>query len=529
MYRFLLVIVACCLSSCAYVQTAGKQAYYAAKQTGTPRQRIYKHMLDRDTFFVFGRILNNSHPDGCALAVIAVSDAFQPGEVVDVNQFARTDSFYAMNLPAGDYRLLVVCDGNADGYYDEHEILGGRALGLDRECAPDKVLGDYAIDLALPMVGTQTPLHVKAEKASNGVVDSVFYPKGTIRALNDAIFDPSMATLGLYEPGVFMENAPMLFYALEEDMGYKVPVIFVHGIDGSPREFEAIVARLDRSRYRPWFFYYPSGQSLSQMSEMFYRLFLSGKVIPLEEMPVIIVAHSMGGVIVRDALNRCTGSRTETSVRKLVTIASPLGGHPGARSAKHAPVVIPSWRDMNPDSPFIRQLHRRALPKTLEYHLFYTLGLEGDDSDGVVPVSSQLVPAAQDEAYKQFGLTATHVGVLSEPVAIERILQVIEQVRSPIPEDHLLELLKGGYTTELGEDFTPLETYFIRNNGYYMDALVAGRLQPFHPSQNHFLAACRGECEPTLPVETAWIKFNRMRMERANSSGEEGTAGAGSN
>jgi len=110
-----------------------------------------------------------------------------------------------------------------------------------------------------------------------------------------------MATLGMYESAAFLELAPMLFYALEEDIGYKIPVIFVHGINGSPREFAEIVKHLDRRLYRPWFFYYPSGNDLGQLSEFFYNIFLSGKVIPLYQTPTVIVAHSMGGVIVRDA------------------------------------------------------------------------------------------------------------------------------------------------------------------------------------------------------------------------------------
>lgn len=64
----------------------------------------------------------------------------------------------------------------------------------------------------------------------------------------------------------------MMFYALEEDIGYKIPVIFVHGINGSPREFAEIVKYLDRRLYRPWFFYYPSGNDLGQLSEDYSRM-----------------------------------------------------------------------------------------------------------------------------------------------------------------------------------------------------------------------------------------------------------------
>jgi hypothetical protein len=66
-----------------------------------------------------------------------------------------------------------------------------------------------------------------------------------------------------------MERAPMMFYALEEDLGYKVPVVFVHGIDGSPRDFAEIVARLDPTRYRPWFFFFPPGRVSARSARCF--------------------------------------------------------------------------------------------------------------------------------------------------------------------------------------------------------------------------------------------------------------------
>ncbi len=507
------------LTGCAYLGTMSRQTAYAAQQRQAPQQRVYKHMLDRDTFFVYGRIEGGGIPDDAPLAVIAVSDAFQKGEVVDVSQFSRRDSYYGLNLPEGEYRLLVVCDRNRDGYFDPAEVVGGRTVALHLADAPEKVAGDRDIDLAVPVAGAGADFHL-AVKPTDGRAESVFYPKGTIRSLGDEIFAPRMAALGLYEPAAFMEQAPMMFYALEEDLGYKVPVVFVHGIGGSARDFEEIVAHLDRSRYRPWFFYYPSGTDLKQLSEMFYRLFLSGRVIPLNPVPLVIVAHSMGGLVVRDALNRCTGAKRENHVRLLVTLASPLGGHPAARSGTHAPVVIPSWRDLDPDSAFIRDLHRRPLPPGLEYHLWYTYGNAhaiklGENSDGTVPLSSQLAPAAQEEAREQFGFNDTHTGILRDPQVIQRLLKLLGTVPPPFPDDHLRVLWQGGYAVLLGKSYSAMEAYLIHNIGRYMDAMVAGTLKPVDPFQEHFVAACRGQVRPNQPAETAWLKFNRDYPDRS--------------
>ena len=75
--------------------------------------------------------------------------------------------------------------------------------------------------------------------------DSLFFPSGTIRSLDDPIFDGSFATLGMYDPASFLEQAPTMFYALEEDLGYKIPVVFVHGIGGSARNFATFAEQLD--------------------------------------------------------------------------------------------------------------------------------------------------------------------------------------------------------------------------------------------------------------------------------------------
>jgi pimeloyl-ACP methyl ester carboxylesterase len=500
------------LAGCSYLDSALSQLHYGVRQGISPTQRVSKHLLERDNFFLFGKLRSNTNLNEDAVAVIALSDQFQNGEVVDVSHFSRLESYYGLNLPAGDYRIMVVSDLNRDGHYDQSEVKGGIHVSLNSELFPEKVLGDLdieVIDSFAPALGTSFRIPVKKTGAPR---ESLFYPKGTIRSLDDEIFSPRLASLGLYEPAIFMEEAPMMFYALEEDSAYKVPVVFIHGIGGSVRDFQPILSRLDRSRYRPWFFYYPSGYDLGQLSQMFYSIFLSGRVINLEEMPLVIVAHSMGGVVARDALNRMEGGQKENQVRLLITLASPLGGHPGAAAGSRAPVVIPSWRCMNPESEFMHRLWRSRLPSGLQYHLFYAYANPspvsvGENSDGVVPLSSQLCQPAQNEARAQYGFNDSHDGILKNPAAVDKVIGLIEKVRSPFPEDHLKLLVKGGYQGELPEGFSAMEAFLIRTIGYYMQGMDTGAISPVHPIQQHFLQACRGEVAPQNDAESAWIKF----------------------
>ena len=47
------------LSGCSYVGTWAKQSYYSYRLRHSPRQRISKHLLERKTFFVFGKVVGS--------------------------------------------------------------------------------------------------------------------------------------------------------------------------------------------------------------------------------------------------------------------------------------------------------------------------------------------------------------------------------------------------------------------------------------------------------------------------------------
>lgn len=495
---------------CSYLGTVVSQVDYSLTQAFAPQQRIYKHLLDQDTFFVFGQIEAREVGAG-PMAVVAISDRYQHSEVVDVSNLARPDSYYGLHLPPGEFELLAVRDLDGDGRFGPGEVFGSRRIVLADGAVPDRVAEGRDIALAAePVAGSwQFAIPVAPQSARE---ESVIFPKGTLRSLDDPIFSESMASLGMYSPAAFLEAAPMMFYALEEESAYKVPVVFVHGIGGSARDFESIVARLDRRRFKPWFFHYPSGTDLGQSATMFYKLFLSGRVIPLGDMPLVIVAHSMGGLVVREAFNRRQENSGENRVARLITIASPLGGVPGARHAEGAPVVVPSWRNLSPDSDYVSGLYRRPLPDSLEYHLLFAYGDErsvrfGANSDGVIPLSSQLAGGAQHEATAQAGFDATHTGVLDDGLAIREIIRIVSEVRAPFPDDFIAMLMRGGFQVPLDARYSARERHYIRSIGVFMDAMASGRLQPIHPAQQQFVRVARGEAAPGSDVETAWLKF----------------------
>ena len=502
----------CSLCSCTYMKHVSIQAEYARIQKADPGQVNLKHMIDRETYFVIGQTIDkNVRYANLTLADAAYSSKFRPHERVDTMYFAGAGTHFGLNLPGGDYQLLVFADRDKNHIFDRTEVVGQKVISLNQTTSPDKVMDRIEIQLSPPQqvdwAESISSQHLAEPQ------QSLFFPTGSIRSLDDPLFAENMATLGMYDPASFLERAPTMFYALEEDLGFKIPVVFVHGIGGSIRDFEPIIKRLDRERYKPWFFYYPSGGDLDQLAEFFHRIYLSGKVVNLAEMPMIIVTHSMGGLIVREALNKYDNSQKENRISLFVTIATPFGGHPAATSGEnHGLIVLPSWRDVNPENRFIKELFRKSLQETIEHQLLYaydnpaTLKIS-KNSDGVVPLSSQLRLEAQQQATGQFGFESSHTGILGNEVMISHIFERMDRVKNFYPESHLEVLRRGGYEVKLTDDYSQVSQYFIHSQGRYWMAVSNGTLKPFFPGQERFLRVIKGEETPKYEVVEDWLRF----------------------
>ena len=502
------------LSSCTYLKHTVVQANYSMIQNSDPSHTNLKHMLDRETFFVIGKTLDEfGRYAEVSLAVAAYSDKYKTNERVDTMFSRGAGTHFGLNLPEGVYDLLVYADINGDDHFDQTEIVGEIELPLSKALYPDLIVRQ--IDIPLTAKKQPARFEVISLPTDFEAAQSLFYPSGTIRSLSDPLFDENMSSLGMYDPASFLEHAPTMFYALEEDEVHKIPVVFVHGIDGSARSFEPIISRLNRDRYRPWFFYYPSGGDLDQLADFFYNIFLAGEVIPLEDMPLIVVAHSLGGIVVREAINKYKGREEENRLELFVTIASPLGGHSAAASGeKHGLIVLPAWRDLNPDNRFIQQLYRKPLPAFVNHQLFYayknsdTLKL-GENSDGVVMLSSQLHPEAQKQASETFGFDRGHVDILTDEKMISRLLGQMGAVDSIFSDESMAALVNGGFDVLLSDNYSPTTKHLIRYAGKYLVQLIHGRIESILPQQEHFVQAARGKVPATTNFENEFIMFMR--------------------
>jgi pimeloyl-ACP methyl ester carboxylesterase len=234
--------------------------------------------------------------------------------------------------------------------------------------------------------------------------------------LEEPSFNQESGILGYWQPLEFIKSIGGGLFFLEPFDENKIPIIFVHGALGYPQEWTAIINGLDRTKYQPWIFQYPSGLRLDYLSE-FLRRSVALKYAKYKFPKVILVAHSMGGLLCKNLLDSLQGVDVDF-VPLLVTISTPWSGHTGAASGvDNSPIVVPSWVDMDPRSSFIENLFLRGMPEKTKFSMLFSFKgstslVDSENNDGSISLVSELRQEAQAEADTIRGFDETHTGIL---------------------------------------------------------------------------------------------------------------------
>jgi pimeloyl-ACP methyl ester carboxylesterase len=342
---------------------------------------------------------------------------------------------WAFRATAGVYGLAAFEDVNADLRYEPGEP------ALYPRDADFFALAENAqrtdLVLRIPANGrapVNGPVDIQAVQARTpsgqlGATLGGMMVVGEVADLADPRFDPENGARSVWAPVDFIVDVrPGIYFSGPYDP-HKTPVLFVHGIGGTPRNFAQLATRIDRKRLQPWFFYYPSGAPLDAVANALGGL-VSRLHVRYHFPELYVVAHSMGGLVARAFV---LGHATESGdyVTRLVTLATPWGGHAMAkRGVEEAPAVVRSWIALAPGSAFLNALFyedvgsgavRRRLPSHVRYGLLFAYHRNarrfGESSDGVIPVASQLVPEAQEDASVIRGFDETHASILESPKA----------------------------------------------------------------------------------------------------------------
>jgi pimeloyl-ACP methyl ester carboxylesterase len=369
------------------------------------------------------------HWAGQPLLVVVMHKPAHPGAPVTIARRIPLDrpGSYSMTLPPGDYLLGAFEDRNRNGRFEAEQ---GERVGVYRDLG-EIDLHDAAVKDDVVVTITDAMPAALRELTTSRVDEANPLGEGRVVPLSDARFAPEHAKLGLWQPATFQERVGMGVFMLEPYDPKRIPVLFVHGMAGHPREFETLVKCLEGTPYQPWVAQYASGWRLPPITRgLSYVLTTLHRKHGFSQL--YLVAHSMGGLLARGMLREHVGHTETPFITKFVTLCSPLGGMPSAdKGVELAPAVVPAWRDIGPSSGYVRQLFDQALPPTIEYSLFFAY--DDDATDGVVSLSSQLRREAQREAIHMQGFETTHVGVLREAEVCRALKKVFAGPTATLP------------------------------------------------------------------------------------------------
>lgn len=420
------------LTGCGYLEMVQRHRRLREAFETQPRLGLVQEFAPEECLQIIGGLHSDPNRDE-PLAIIALSQQYAPNEIVGWRMVPGSVGYYSVLLPQGHYDLLVLADLDRDGVFADDEVVGrtppGAPFAVDPGRAADGILLDgpaLRLDYEHPSV-EKLPVPIKV--AVNSQV---------ITSLDDDFFDPGYGVMGLYNASKFLEHTQGYFFALEPLDEKKTQVLFVHGATGTPRGWKFLVDGIDRSRFQPWFFFYPSGLPLDRTGAILAQLIrqlATGSQFKLERL--VVVAHSMGGLVARSALHRLSAPRTPAYLKMYVSLATPYGGHDAARAAtEHAPEVVPSWHDLAPGSPYLRALAAAPLPADLPFYLLFAYNNPGrlqfgPSSDGVVTLRSELDLAIHLQATRSYGFDVSHDGVLESAAVRDLFNQLIAPAAPP--------------------------------------------------------------------------------------------------
>lgn len=402
--------------------------FWKTKRTETkefsidPTAKLLRDLHPGDSFMLAGPMKQKTAYDGPVLAV-AVTDMFKKREIVTERILQSPALYYQAYLPEGKYDLYFFADLDKNGYFESHEMIGETTdmpIHIRKEEVKDGLTfygPAFTLDAKKPST-TNLPVNVPVRQQ-----DAVF------ASLDDPFFDPQYGEIGMYDPKKFMAHTQRFVFALDKLDAGKTMVIFVHGVAGTPRDFKYLAAGLDTTHYQPLFFFYPSGMPLQKMGSFLAEIVkIMGEKEEFRFKKMIVVAHSMGGLVSLAALNELCRDGVPPYLRGYVSFNSPYGGVESAQKAvENAPAVLPAWRDVAPGSPFLQNLYRGAAAREVPFYLFF--GYEtGNSSDGTITLQSQLEQRIQFAASKTYGFNASHVGILNDDQVRQTFIRILEEM-----------------------------------------------------------------------------------------------------
>jgi pimeloyl-ACP methyl ester carboxylesterase len=320
--------------------------------------------------------------------------------------FAGRGGRFVFTLPPDDYYVAAYVDANRDSRYQLGEP--GRFYGDPTPVSvPPRVVTQITIDL------NERTTEVGSPKVDDDVLP-IGANIGQVAALDDPMFSAANGPRGMWRPIDFLGSPGGGLFMLQPYDASRCPVIFVHGMAGTPLDWAPAIQRLDK-RFQAWVLYYPSGLRLGMVSDYFVNA-----VFELQRRhgfrDFAVVAHSAGGLVAHSFAQRYSARHPEAAgaLRMVLTVNSPFGGMASAAfGVENSPIVVPAWFDVSPGSSFLQQLAGEPWPRRTPHYIVFSYRKE-ESGDGTVPLQSQLPQPFQQRAARLHGVENSHVGTLSD-------------------------------------------------------------------------------------------------------------------
>lgn len=257
------------------------------------------------------------------------------------------------------------------------------------------------------------------------IFDSIAYGKEV--KFSDPLFNKKNIQTGLWSPEDFLIEVGGGIYSFNKLDPSKTPILFIHGISGSPKDFFSIVNNLDKNKFQILFYYYPSGSNLNNTIEILKFKF-DKLMYKYNYKKLIVIAHSMGGLIGRGFINNYY---KKIKIPIFITLSTPWNGQKFAKlGGVNVGKFVASFGNMYPQSAFQKKLFLIDPSEDTKHYLFF--GYRGKKSiilensnDGIISLSSFLYNPIQDKAHKIIGLNLNHREILHDKVTIEKIKKII--------------------------------------------------------------------------------------------------------
>jgi pimeloyl-ACP methyl ester carboxylesterase len=399
--------------------------------------------LMRQVARVEGRIETEAAAEGPLVVVLAREG--EDGVLVPVDTFVRTQpGSFAFAVAPGRYRLGAYEDRDRNRHLDPGERKRGIGAGALLVVGPGEVARE---DLLLAAEAPSGPeltesidvfgLVARTPREQQEFSFWAWSAQGELcTELRDARFGQASADRGLWQITDFVNERLAGIYFLSPYDPKRIPVLYVHGIAGTPQQFLPLIEDLDTEHFQPWFYFYPSGLPLDRVAHHLATL-LKQLQVEHDFDELAIVAHSMGGLVSRAAILEYEREAGRKDVRLFITISTPWGGQASAEGAANARIELPPvFQDMSPSSAFLRELFHddaapdgaRKLGPEVEFDMLFGYHMSSRSSvanDGVVTLASQTRPEAQAQAKSLRAVDAGHVDILSNPETLTRVARLL--------------------------------------------------------------------------------------------------------